>query len=286
MKYLCVYLIIFHLVVSLSVSKEVIISGIYETFNGTEYVYQMPESSPKGIVFLAHGCSHSSTDFFPQSEKCKKCIGLPIELSITSEVLNRNMIPIAISSINRENKCWNYRDKNSFLDVMEEFYRSKLKKTIPLYLFGASSGGRFVGMMGRVAHSYELPISGIIIEISNFLASTVINPFPIVFIHMPKDEILADHISSTLSRLRTLQVPFREYKVMPKAIHSEYFAFQNVLSTADSKLLVSALKSNVYLTSDDYLVDDPRRSNWREVTLFHLSQFQTYQSLLINSSMC
>ena len=52
-----------------------------------EYVYQIPTSSakPKGVVFLAHGCQHSSTDFWPKSDTCSSCIGLPVERAIVTE---------------------------------------------------------------------------------------------------------------------------------------------------------------------------------------------------------
>ena len=51
-----------------------------------ELVYQTPEralnKTSVALLFLAHGCSHSATDFFDKGPLCKKCIGLPIERHI------------------------------------------------------------------------------------------------------------------------------------------------------------------------------------------------------------
>ena len=53
-----------------------------------ELVYQTPErvlnKSSVALLFLAHGCSHSATDFFDKSVGCARCIGLPIERRIVS----------------------------------------------------------------------------------------------------------------------------------------------------------------------------------------------------------
>lgn len=46
----------------------------------------MPKD-PKGAVFLAHGCVHSAYNFWPQSDACPECRGLPEELSHTLQAL-------------------------------------------------------------------------------------------------------------------------------------------------------------------------------------------------------
>ena len=47
---------------------------------------QVPED-PVGAVFLAHGCVHSAYNYWPQSEACPECRGLPEELSHTLQAL-------------------------------------------------------------------------------------------------------------------------------------------------------------------------------------------------------
>jgi hypothetical protein len=56
------------------------------TRNSRRSTWQVPKN-PKGAVFLAHGCVHSAYNFWPQSEACPECRGLPEELSHTLQAL-------------------------------------------------------------------------------------------------------------------------------------------------------------------------------------------------------
>ena len=49
-----------------------------ETIAGTEILWQLPAGgAAKALLFLAHGCSHSMTDFWPQDAgscgACRRC---------------------------------------------------------------------------------------------------------------------------------------------------------------------------------------------------------------------
>lgn len=45
-----------------------------QAVEGVEVVWQgVP--NPKGILMLFHGCRHSATDYFPQSDSCPHCLG-------------------------------------------------------------------------------------------------------------------------------------------------------------------------------------------------------------------
>ena len=37
----------------------------YELLDGVELVWQRPRGAERAVILLAHGCSHSATDFFP-----------------------------------------------------------------------------------------------------------------------------------------------------------------------------------------------------------------------------
>lgn len=45
-----------------------------QVINNTEVVWQAP-MSPKGVLFIAHGCNHGAVDFWPKHDDCPKCIG-------------------------------------------------------------------------------------------------------------------------------------------------------------------------------------------------------------------
>lgn len=42
------------------------------------------------MVLLVHGCVHSGYNWFPQSEECPECRGLPEEMSHTLQALRRS----------------------------------------------------------------------------------------------------------------------------------------------------------------------------------------------------
>ncbi len=87
--------------------------GQYLALEGIEAVYQLPSSSDsiEGVLFVAHGCSHSATDWWPKSTACMKCTGLPVEMNIVREAIYAHKFAvIAVNSMNRVHKCWNSKD--------------------------------------------------------------------------------------------------------------------------------------------------------------------------------
>jgi hypothetical protein len=145
---------LFKSVIVINTNKWELIGDYYELPGGIQIVYQIPEKGQvSGVLFLAHGCSHSATDWWPKSEFCQPCIGLPIERSIVQRALNSGMAVIAVSSSNRQNKCW--VQNNDLLPVSKalQFLFEKIRihagTRPPLYLLGVSSGGSFVGYLAQ-----------------------------------------------------------------------------------------------------------------------------------------
>lgn len=52
------------------------------------YYFQIPDS-PRGVVLMIHGCVHSGYNWWPQTESCPECRGLPEEVSHTVQALRR-----------------------------------------------------------------------------------------------------------------------------------------------------------------------------------------------------
>ena len=94
----------------------------------------------RGIVLLAHGCSHHAIDFFPRSPSCPKCIGLPEELRMSNGLLRQQYAVVAISSAGH---CWGEEDFPRVQKVLG-IISSELGAGLPRYAVGASSGGSFV----------------------------------------------------------------------------------------------------------------------------------------------
>ena len=144
-----------------------------------EFVYQFPSLSNLdasiGVLFLAHGCSHSATDFWPKFDLgCPKCRGLPVEKAIVVEALTREYIVIAATAQDTSTGCWGSADLPRAVRAIN-FVRKQinLPEEVPNFLLGASSGGAFVGAlavhMNEQAQELKQPymrVSGVNIQIS------------------------------------------------------------------------------------------------------------------------
>ena len=42
---------------------------------GAEVVWQKPAGQAKGVLFVAHGCSHGAIDWWHKADGCPLCIG-------------------------------------------------------------------------------------------------------------------------------------------------------------------------------------------------------------------
>lgn len=250
--------------------------------------YQLPPNlnSPSGVLFLAHGCSHASTDWWPQSPECNKCIGLPIERSIVMEGLRRNLLVVAVSASNSENKCWSASDDKPVTEIINHIYKQYLgsNQSIPLYLLGASSGGTFVGRFPHSTHPLLPKIHATCVQISNFRNHSSV---PVVFNLMAKDRHTLEAVKKHHPRSKLFVSP-------AQPIIPTYFSDHGaVKSAADSETIQKALIGAGLLSHKLYLLGDPRRSEWRKVTqqsisprLFKRFQyariFLTYRCSLLN----
>jgi hypothetical protein len=90
--------------------------------NGIEFFWQLPPDSsyPKAILFLAHGCGHAMTDWFPQSSACPDCIGLPEEMATVKLALEKLQVMVVVmSSLDRKRfKCWSWDDAPDVAKVL------------------------------------------------------------------------------------------------------------------------------------------------------------------------
>jgi hypothetical protein len=52
-------------------------TACHQNLGGAQVVWQLPASGTrvKGLLLAFHGCSHSSTDFWPRGPSCDACIG-------------------------------------------------------------------------------------------------------------------------------------------------------------------------------------------------------------------
>lgn len=230
---------------------------------------------------MAHGCQHRGTDFWPRNKECSRCLGLPEELCIVRTALARNLLPMAVTSADR---CWGQQDFDRVEKAVAHVYTSEgLDPALPLYAFGASSGGEFVGALagtstvGREKLKCRIPQ---IMGISDDTVFSTLGPDgkeatwtapPTVFIHMPvRDKMTAEGVAMTRMSMRASGVPVAEFHCKPLPITDNFFAerMDNV-TLQQSKALSGALRKASLLDVDGQLRADPRREPyvWRQALL-------------------
>ena len=264
--------------------------GHYAEKGGNVYVWQEPpgNSKPVGLLFLAHGCSHSATDFWPKGEHCSNCIGLPVEKTIVAEALGRGYAVVAMSSGDRNQKCWHpAKDISGAEEVIEDMrLRMKVPLSSPNYLFGVSSGGFFVGVLGvhlnKLAEKKpELRVHSSVIQVSlllnrfNSVANLEYMP-NLLFVPMERDKESVERVEESVEKLkgymelykgggktkrsRPPRSKFQTIVAKPRVIKPDYFTIGAFLTPKESKDLVTALTKNGLVSANSgLLTKDPRR---------------------------
>ncbi len=113
---------------------------------GTEFIWQRGLLSDsvrdqKGIVFLAHGCKHLATEWFPQNTFCRNCTqGMPMEVSIARYFVTHGYSVLAMKPQHNANKtqCWHPNDNHHLAAALTYLY-AKLDTshaTTPLFAIG------------------------------------------------------------------------------------------------------------------------------------------------------
>lgn len=257
-------------------NAENILHGVYSIEDDIEFVFQLPKTRPQGVLFVAHGCSHSATDWWPKSASCPKCIGLPVETSIVRKGLDHNYAILAISSYNRSHKCWSIFDVSIVLQIIKSFYEKNFSSdfSIPLHLFGASSGGSFVGSLSQ-SRSLQPSVSSVCVQISTVRGKT--NSPPTLFVLMAKDKHTYQAVEHRAQRITFNQILLCKEKPISASYFMEHSGAMerptlglsniNLFSSADSTAIHKALLKAGIIDPVTYLLkEDPRNTDWRPVS--------------------
>eukprot|EP01041_Mallomonas_annulata_P005150 gene5150-10292_t len=261
-----------------------ILRGNYQKIGGIEIVWQSPTTTITGVVFLAHGCAHSATDWFPQSDSCRGCIGLPVEMDIVERFLTQGYVVFATSSIERVRKCWNDDDIPNTATAVNHIYKTLHLNILetPLFALGASSGGYFVSLFGQHAPSFNLKVSAICMQISGLYDADPATP-PVIFVHMAKDRQLAHHIMSLAQQLVRKGVPAEHYPCRPKTVTPEYFTSWKVLTHSEASNFTTALQAADMVSPVSHLLTvDPLTREWVQIAKDSIPNFYPDRDALVN----
>ena len=238
------------------------IEAIWEGPAAENEAGEFEATKPKGALLALHGCHHSAKDFFATNTKCSQCRGLAQEMAITRTALNRGYVVLAISSLGT---CWSKDiDAPRVQAVLDVFYNDTALSDLPLFAFGASSGGSFVGAMPQMQLTPKA--AGLIIQIApgptaSGVGGDVLADYPpTVFSHMPRDARTAEFVAASITDFRDAGVRMIESRLEPRAIDDGYFYEQSFgrISEEESAAMVASLRSFNLIDAQGLLTEDPR----------------------------
>ncbi|EFN55356.1 hypothetical protein CHLNCDRAFT_134385 [Chlorella variabilis] len=226
-----------------------------------EFFYQVPEN-PRAVVFLAHGCVHSAHNYWPQSEECPECRGLPEELSHTLQALKLGYAVIAISSLDRETGCWSFWDDCfDVIDIIQEWREDWGLDHLPIYGCGISSGGSFVLKLPRYMKFDGLmsealgidPLSGGFRDVPGVYPPTVI-------VSMQRDKKQRELINENREILEGRNTPVEIIKSYARQVYPTYFSerFPLYISEELSIKIRDGLEEIAMIDGDGNVLEDPR----------------------------
>jgi hypothetical protein len=207
---------------------------------------ELPPGGLRGVVLLFHGCNHVGADFFRLLE----------ERAIVTALLNRSLAAVAFTSADSFTHCWSEIDLEP---VSKSFKRLAFDRRLPVFAFGASSGGSFVTILPRA-----VPVDGVIVEISPGDPSAGDLAVPAAFIYMERDVNWAS--AAAVQRMREgltrRSVPSAAFPVQPFNLTWGIFAdrLPEFFDRQSSSLIFEALVAFKFVQSDGWLSADPRRS--------------------------
>lgn len=246
----------------------------------------------RAILFVAHGCGHAMSDWWwpDDNDVCHECLGLPEERAIVELALNLNLVVVAMSAGRRSGKmCWSRDDGPVVASVLHQFSADYFNHTLPILAFGASSGGFFVSTVlgpslrqqqkqqsNNSSNIVNLSLSGYISQIAAapdpwpLSSNSIVLPSPaVVLITMNRDVRTDAAATAVVEQLATRAVPVQHIRLPPLQMSADFFANRISDSGYDkngsSSKMVQALQEAKMLSEDGFLLDDPRRSDWRRV---------------------
>lgn len=236
--------------------------SLYHT-NGTEVIYQIP-SSPKAVLFVAHGCNLHAYDFWDKSPNCPRCTGLPEDRLFVLRALELNMAVITISSLG---KCWSYkREMENVQWIIQNWVRSNKLGNLPKFAMGASSGGYFVSALAT-----KMEFSSVCIMITAGVFGNIDiqkNYPPTLFVHMVKDRIRAHAILSNMAQLTEAGVEVKEIRCEQFPLDAGFLTKRIPgLDQSFADKLIEVFHERGFLDEKGYLKKDGRVIKWKETLL-------------------
>lgn len=260
--------------------------GTFQTFEGVQMVLEEP-LRPKAVLLLFHGCKHSSTDWWPKSDGCPACKGLPEETRITGAALAEGFAVVALSSQDRtHNRCWdtgwpleNTADIPKVTWALQALTKQRGWSELPMYALGASSGGALVLLL-----ALKMPLQAVCCQImavpGSLLQTTPGDEsgrtwgYPgTAFTYMARDQHTARGVIEMKAVLTQQGVDVIHMEVQPQPLTPSFFFNRTKdISLSMSAAIYSTFEKSGLLDSSGFLLEDPRQTSaqWQELLKQHV----------------
>ncbi|KAJ1379000.1 Alpha/Beta hydrolase fold [Sesbania bispinosa] len=229
--------------------------------NGTDLIWQVPES-PKGVLFLAHGCNGRAINFWDKSPECPNCIGLPEERLLVLHGLAQGFAVITISSAQR---CWTFgKEVLVVKDILEWWIGRRNLEKLPAVALGASSGGHFVSVLANT-----MKFNSIVLMIAQgmFEQMDIKEDYPpTLFVHMPKDLYRQQKIDEYVEILKDKGIDVgvvecMEFPLSPNTLADRIPGVDQTLS----KRLFEIFQEKGFIDQKGFMRKDGRQLKWKKV---------------------
>ncbi|KAK1301489.1 hypothetical protein QJS10_CPB12g00946 [Acorus calamus] len=231
-----------------------------DRINGTDSIWQVP-TSPKAVLFIAHGCNGRAANFWDPSPRCPGCVGLPEERLIALQALDRRFAVLTVSSVGR---CWSFgREEERVIGIIKNWVAKNTLGDLPIIALGASSGGYFVSSLAM-----KMKFSSVVIMIAEgvFDSIDVSGDYPpTLFVHMPKDRKRERLIRMNMEALRKKGVDIGEVRCEEFPLVPEFFSDRIPgLDRTVSVKLFEMLREKGFVDEKGYMRRDGRAIPWKE----------------------
>lgn len=253
-----------------------------EVIDGQAIVWENVKT-PKGVILVFHGCSHSATDWWDKQDSCPKCIGLPEEKRIVAFAVARRYVVVALSSQDRKSsRCWDVVAPPKITTDMQKTKHTVMTmvkregwEKLPIFALGASSGGALAALI-----PFHIKLQGSCVqimavppEVYKGVAKATAHIFPpMLFVHMVRDGATGAGVAQDIAVLTNEGIATEAIAVPPRPLTPSFFADRISNITAElSKQMFESLQTAGLVTSNGLLKKDPRQTGdeWRNVLKPH-----------------
>ncbi|XP_072983900.1 uncharacterized protein [Typha latifolia] len=230
-----------------------------QSMNGTDVIWQIP-TSPKAVLFIAHGCNVRATNFWDKSSNCPSCDGLPEERIFVLQALERKFAVLTISSLG---KCWSFEREMENVEWIIKWWIRKYKLGgLPVVALGASSGGYFVSALAA-----KMRFSSITIMIAEGVFNDMGVPKgypPTLFVHMQKDRIRMSLVGTNMKALKNEGVEVKEIKCMEFPLTPTYLCDRIPgLGQNFAVKFLEIFRHKGFVDDKGYMKSDGRHTPWK-----------------------